>query len=103
MPKLKADPAHADNVLSLLRECGYPRAFARSRSDLVTITTSGGEPWPLARLRRVATLTWQLEMPTHTNRWEPTPYRASLDVLVAKLAADFPWAIEEARADPVRT
>lgn len=103
MPKFKAEAADADAVLVLLEACGYSRAAARSRSDLVTITTTGPEPWPLARFRRVAASLWQLEMPTHTDRWEPTPYRAGLDALVAQLVADFPWTIAEARDEPVRT
>jgi hypothetical protein len=103
VPKPRAGPEDADEVLDLLRQGGYARATARVRSDLVTLLTLEPEPWPLARFRRVAVHLWLLEMPTHTNRWQPTPYRAPLDVLVDKLVTEFPWTIEEAREHPVRT
>jgi hypothetical protein len=101
--KYKVEPESVEEALELLRACGYPHVIARSRSDLVTLTTAGAEPWPLARFRRVAVSLWTLEMPTHTNRWERTPYRATLDALVSKLVIEFPWTIEEAREHPVRT
>jgi hypothetical protein len=103
VPKLKATPADAAKALALLRTRGYPRAAARSRSDLLTITTLEPQPWPLTRFRRLSSATWQLEMPTHTGRWETTPFHASIEELIDTLVTDFPWTIDEASGDPVRT
>ncbi len=103
MTKFKAERADADQVCALLRELGYPAAETHTRSDLLTVTTSEADHWPLTRFRRLSASMWQLEMPTHTARWQPTPFRASLEALVRKVVEEFSWTIEEARAAPVRT
>jgi hypothetical protein len=103
VPKHRAEPEDVQEVLDLLRKHGYAHASARARSDLITLTTNDAEPWPLARFRRDTVSLWRLELPTHTTRWQPTPYRASLDALVEALVSEFPWTLEEARESPVRT
>jgi hypothetical protein len=36
---------------------------------------------------------WRLDMATHTGRWQPTPFRALLDELVAMVVDSFPWTL----------
>jgi len=97
VPKLKAEPSHADAVTRFLLTHGYSDAAARARADLVTISSTAPEPWPLARLRRVGPSLWLLEMPTHTGRWEITAYRAPFDHVLALLVTEFSWILHEAR------
>jgi len=52
------------------------------------------EPFAHARLRRVATQKWRLEMPSHT-RWQPTPFSGSISTVLATLVDAFGWALDD--------
>lgn len=66
----------------------------RHRGALITLESGPpDDPVPHARLRRVATKLWQLEMATHTGRWQPTPLCAPRDQLLEALVADFGWVL----------
>ncbi|MCY1006197.1 hypothetical protein OV079_38635 [Nannocystis pusilla] len=66
----------------------------RHRGALITLESGpSNDPIPHARLRRVAGQIWQLEMATHTGRWQPTPLRAPRDALLEALVADFGWVL----------
>lgn len=56
-----------------------------------------------ARLRRVSAQYWTLEMPTHTGRWEPTPYRDSLTEILGMLVESFGWTLQPVHENPERT
>lgn len=71
----------------------------RRRADLLILESgSRRDSLPHARLRRISSQTWRLEMPTHTGRWDPTPFRDDLISLLEMLSRDFAWAL--ARVDP---
>lgn len=95
MPKQQADKSHAAHVERFLRDRGLRHLRARHRADLVIIESGPRkDPSPHARLRRVAVHLWQLELATHTGRWEPTPFRGLLEQLLAMLIEQFGWTLQ---------
>jgi hypothetical protein len=42
-------------------------------------------------------------MADHRGRWEPTPFRGSLDELVTLVADSFPWTLQSVHGNPERT
>jgi hypothetical protein len=95
MPKHQARSSDAAEVTTFLRGRGLRHLRARHRADLVTIESGlAKDPWPHARLRRVGVHVWQLEMATHTGRWQPTPLRGPQDRLLAMLVDQFGWTLQ---------
>jgi hypothetical protein len=73
---------------------GLTHLHLRHRADLLTIES--GPPHdrvPHVRLRRTGPEQWQLEMATHTGRWQSTPMENSLDELLSMLVRDFGWVL----------
>ena len=95
MPALAASPEDVTRLEGLLHQGGHNHLTVRRRGPLLTIVSGpADDPWPRARLRRVGQQHWQLEVATHTGRWEPTPMRGSLDELVELLISAFGWVLE---------
>ncbi len=95
MPGLKAEKSDAEAVIERLREHGLSHLRTRSRADLVTIESGPDhDRVPHARLRRVSVHLWILEVADHTERFEPTPIRATRDQVVDTLVNDFGWTVE---------
>jgi hypothetical protein len=92
MPAGKIDPRELKKVESFLRTHGYTHR-AVARGELITIVTEA-DAWPMARVRRLARDHWQLEMATHTKRWEPTPFIDGLDGVLDLLGTAFPWTLQ---------
>jgi hypothetical protein len=94
MPKLAAEDDDAGDLEDALAERGFTHLRARHRGELLTIE-SGPKSGPMAhaRLRRDTVHLWILEMPTHTGRWERTPYRQTMDQHVELLATQLSWAL----------
>lgn len=66
----------------------------RKRGDTVTLESGPkADPVRHARLRRVTVRDWELEMPTHMGRWQPTFIRAHKEQLLETLVADFGWTL----------
>jgi len=94
MPKHQASRSDATEVATFLRDRGLRHLRARHRADLVTIESGPAkDPWPRARLRRVGVDLWQLEMATHTGRWQPTPLRGVRKQLLTMLVDQFGWTL----------
>lgn len=73
---------------------GLEHLRVRRRGDRLTIESGPEEdPIPHARMGRVSAHLWILEMPTHTGRFEATPYRDLMDTLWNLLVTSFPWAL----------
>jgi hypothetical protein len=92
--KYPADEIDVDGTEAFLRQHGLEHLRVRRRGDTLTLV-SGPENDPIAhaRLRKVSSQWWTLEMPTHTGRWDKTGLRAPrLDVLTA-LVEQFPWTL----------
>ncbi len=94
MPKHVADRLQADSLAQLLegRELNHLRV---RRHGVLLVIESGpdDDPLPHARFRRLGAHIWQLEMPSHTGSWQPTPFRGQMQVLLSMLETDFPWAL----------
>jgi hypothetical protein len=95
MPKHQASADAAEAVTTFLHGRGLAHLRTRHRADLVTIESGpADDPWPHARLRRVGAHIWQLEMATHTGRWEPTPFRDSRELVLSMLVEQFGWTLQ---------
>jgi hypothetical protein len=94
MPAPAAEAHHATRVQTLLHQRGAAHLRVRKRGVAV-IVESGRTTGPVHhfRLRRDTVHLWRLDMATHTGRWEPTPFRAQLDELVAMVVEAFPWTL----------
>lgn len=92
----RAESRHTRDVETFLRsQHGLTHLHARHRADLITIESGPkSDRIPHARLRRVGVHRWQLEMATHTGRWQPTPLRTNLEELLTMLVQDFGWTLQ---------
>ena len=92
---LLAEEDHVEEVVEQLAEYeGLDHLRARKRADLLTLESGPkDDPVPHTRFRRVGVHKWQLEMPTHTGRWQRTPIRAQLTELVDAVVTQFGWML----------
>lgn len=66
----------------------------RRRVDLLILESGDPrDPVPHARVRRLTSQSWRLEMPMRGGRWDPTPFRDDLTALLQMLHRDFPWML----------
>ena len=87
---------HVDDALEHLAKFnGLDHLRGRYRADMLTLE-SGPKRDAIAhaRFRRVGVHRWQLEMPTHSGRWLPTPYRDQLTNLLDTMITQFGWTLE---------
>jgi len=69
---------------------------ARRRGRVVTIESGpAADPVAHARFRRDTVHLWLLEMPARGGRWDRTPYRDQIELLMATLAELFPWTLSQ--------
>jgi hypothetical protein len=92
---LRADDYHAAQVARFLTaRVGLEHLRVRRRGPTITIESGPkGDIHPHARLRRVTVQYFQLKMATHTGRWEPTPFRDTLDNVLPMLTDNFGWVL----------
>jgi hypothetical protein len=80
--------------LFLRRHSDLAHIRVRHRAPLITLESGPpDDPVLHARLRRLAANLWQLEMATHTGRWQPTPFRAARDEVLEILLGNFGWTL----------
>lgn len=95
MSKFQAQTSDVFTVeafLAVYPDLGHLRV--RRRGDLLTLESGPAEdPRRHARLRRVTVHLWRLEMPTSSNRWDLTPFRDQLKILLEMLVHQFPWTL----------
>lgn len=93
--RLAAEEHHRETVANTLRDQGMSHLRVRRRAALLTLE-SGPEHdrIPHARLRRVGVHQWQLEMATHTGRWQATPMCAGLEDVLEMLIYGFGWTLQ---------
>ena len=95
MPKLTAEQRDADALESFLHHQGLKHLRVRRRGDLLTIESAPvDDPIQHARLRRVTTQYWRLEMSARPKVWEPTPFRGVRAEVQQLLVDSFPWMLE---------
>lgn len=75
---------------------GLGHLRARRRGRVVTVE-SGPAKDAVAhvRFRRDTVHLWLLEMPVHSGRWDRTPYRDTLEHLMALLHEQFAWTLAD--------
>lgn len=95
MRKYAADEHHSPIVERLLHERGFKHLRARKYGAAV-IVESGPKDDVVKhiRLTRQGVHIWTVDMANRHGRWESTPFRASLDELVAAVADTFPWTLQ---------
>jgi hypothetical protein len=94
MAKFPANELDVDEVEAILKEHRLKHVRVRKRGDAVTLVEGpDSDPDPLARLRRITSQSWTLDMPTHTGKWQRVPVRDTLPELVRYLIKEFGWAL----------
>ena len=95
MPKLLAEDGHVEQLTQAFAAYdGLDHLRVRRRADLLVVESGpNDDPIPHARFRRVAVRVWDLEMATHTGRWQPSGERGALTSLVETLINDFGWTL----------
>jgi hypothetical protein len=95
MPKYVAEDRHSQIVQRLLHAGDLNHLRARKYGAAV-IVESGPKDDAIKhiRLTRQGAQVWNLDIADHRGRWESTPFRASLDELVAAVADTFPWVLQ---------
>ncbi len=93
MPR-QADDHHPAQVQALLRKRGLKHLRARKHGSAVIVESGpSAEPVKHLRLRRDTVHLWCLDFADHRGRWERTPYRDTIDVLIAQVLDSFPWTL----------
>jgi len=94
MPKTTESLLAVDVQAVLHRRKALQHLRVRVRGKVVTIESGPhDDAFPHARLRRVTTQYWRLEMPTHRGRWEPTPVEGVLRDVLTALMDEFAWTL----------
>ena len=93
----RAENHHPEETQDCLRSLGLSHLRARKYGAAV-IVESGPTTDPMKhfRLRRVTVHLWVLDIADHRDRWERTPYREQLKVLVKLVVDEFPWILHGA-------
>ena len=104
MPKFKADRLQEISLKQLLDARGQTHARVRPHADLL-IVESGPETdaVPHVRFRRQGVHIWTLELPSHTGRWDKTPFRGPMEAMLDVLQHEIPWVLAAVDDDPQAT
>ena len=94
MPKFKADWMWQTSLKQLFDARGQTHLRVRSHHDLL-IVESGPEADAVAhvRFRRQGVHLWALELPSHTGRWDKTPFRGLMEPMIDILEHEIPWTL----------
>lgn len=104
MPKQLAEDSHAKAVERLLHARDLPHLRARKYGATVIVESGPrDDAYKHLRLTRDGVHVWFLHIADHRGRWEPTPFRGSLDELVTLVADTFPWTLQSVHDYPERT
>ena len=58
---------------------------------------------PDVRFRRQGVHIWTLELPSHTGRWDKTPFRGPMEAMLDVLQHEIPWVLAPVDEDPQAT
>ncbi len=95
MSKYSADEHHPPIVERLLHARGFKHLRARKYGSSVIVESGPkGDVFKHIRLTRQGVHVWTVDMADRRGRWESTPFRASLEELVAAVADTFPWTLQ---------
>jgi hypothetical protein len=103
MPKYQADDHHCRAVERLVHARDLAHLRARKYGAKVIVESGPkDDAYKHFRLTRTGAHIWGLDIADHRGRWERTPFRASLDEIVALIADTFPWTLQPVH-NPERT
>jgi hypothetical protein len=104
MPKYRAEDSHARTVEHILHARDFGHLRARKYGATVIVESGpADDAYKHLRLTGDGVHVWLLHMADHRGRWEPTPFRGSLDELVTLVADTFPWTLQAVHGNPERT
>ena len=104
MPSYHAESFHPREIQEYLHEQGFTHLRAHKRGSAVTISSGpADDPMKHFRVRRDTVHLWCLDMADHRGRWERTPYRESLHVLLQRVVDSFAWVLSPVDENPERT
>jgi hypothetical protein len=93
-PVTEIEVASVERWLRQRHELKHVRV--RKRADMLILESGpADDPFPHARLRRVAVHLWTLEMPTR-GRWQPSGDRGPKEWLLELLVRQFGWMLTPA-------
>lgn len=95
MAKFTADDIDLWSTQDFLAQRHLTHLRVRRRADLLVLE-SGPEddPFAHARVRRVTSQLWTLEMPTHSGKWQKAPVRGLRKDVLTTLVESFPWTLQ---------
>jgi hypothetical protein len=95
------DRSHVEELRHILSRLGLQEFHVAKHSPCLRVEAIDEQGnYPVLRLRRDTVHLWILELPKSTNRWETTPYRATMPELMNMVVADFGWLLA-AHQNPV--
>ncbi len=95
MPKYQAEDHHPRTVERLLHARQLAHLRARKYGAAVIVESGPkDDAYKHLRLTRDTAHLWSLDIANHRGRWERTPFRASLEEVVALVADSFPWTLQ---------
>ena len=94
MPKFPVTEIEVASVDRWLRQHPHLKHVReRKRADTLVLESGpAADPFPHARLRRVAVHLWILEM-AHRKRWQPSGHRDRKEVLLDLLVHQYGWML----------
>jgi len=104
MPKQQAEDSHAKAVERLLHARHFSHLRARKYGAAIIVESGPqDDAYKHLRLTRDGVHVWFLHIADHRGRWEPTPFRGSLDELVSLVADTLPWTLQDVHGFPEQT
>jgi hypothetical protein len=104
MPRYQAEDSHAKAAERLLNARGFDHLRARKHGATIIVESGPkGDVYKHLRLTRDGVHVWFLHIANRRGRWEPTPFRGSLEALVSAVADTFPWPLHDVHGFPERT
>ena len=104
MPRYHAEADHTRQIEQYLHQRGFCHLRAHKRGAAVTISSGPpDDPIKHFRVRRDTVHLWCLDMADHRGRWERTPYRDQLELLLQLVIDSFAWMLSPVDEYPERT
>ncbi len=76
------------------RDAAFKHLYVKKHGKSLKIC-SGDPPWPHARITALGRDTWGLSFPTHTGRWERTPFVGTMEEVTDTLINNFGFYLDD--------
>jgi len=92
------------SLKQLLDARGQTHTRVRAHADLLVVESgSEADVVPHVRFRRQGVHIWTLELPSHTGRWDKTPFSGPMEAMLDALEHEIPWVLASVHDDPQAT